>query len=90
MENTNRNQFIEILHQFILENYPKARQGILNAEDRLLEKGIIDSLGLLTLIDFLETKFQIKVSDLDVTEEKFGSIQSLANFIGEAMAKTSE
>ena len=89
MEDTTKNQVTEMLHQFILENYPKARQGVLNADDRLLEKGIIDSLGLLTLIDFLETKFEIKVSDLDVTEDKFGSIQSLSSFIGKSMTKTS-
>ena len=85
MGNINGDQITEILYKFIRENYPKARQGDLQADDRLLEKGIIDSLGLLTLIDFLETEFEIRVSDLDVTEDKFGSIQSLSGFVGESM-----
>jgi acyl carrier protein len=89
VKNITGSQVAEILRLFILENYPKARQGVLQADDRLIEKGIIDSLGLLTLIDFVEIKFEIKISDLDVTEDKFGSIVSLSSFINESLAKKS-
>jgi len=87
VKNITGDKVAEILRLFILENYPKARQGVLQADDRLIGKGIIDSLGLLMLIDFVEIKFEIKISDLDVTEDKFGSIASLSSFIKESLAK---
>ena len=83
-------QILETIRQFIIDNYPKARQGELQEDDKLLEKGIIDSLGLFTLIEFLEMTFEIKVSGSDVTEDKFASIQTLIIFVNELLSKNSE
>lgn len=80
-------QILEKIRQFILDNYPKAREGDLQADDKLLEKGIIDSLGLFTLIEFLETAFGVTVSVSDVTEDKFASIQALSDFVSESVSK---
>jgi acyl carrier protein len=87
--NTVNTQVMEQIRQFITENFPKARQGSLQEDDRLIEKGIIDSLGLLSLIDYLESTFQIKVSDLDVTEDKFGSIRTISKYVEESIVRKS-
>ena len=42
---------------FVLERFPFARQRKVAPEDSLLESGIVDSLGVLELVDFLETTF---------------------------------
>jgi len=86
VENMAEEEIVESLRCFIVENYPRARQGGLRVDDRLIEKGIIDSLGLLTLIDFLETTFGVKVSDSDVTENKFASIRTLSVFVRESLS----
>lgn len=51
------------------------------ADDGLLENGIIDSLGLLDLVAFLEQAFSITVDDDDVTLDNFESVRSIARFV---------
>jgi acyl carrier protein len=87
VENAMEGGIVRSLREFILKTYPKARQGVLRVDDRLIEKGIIDSLGLLTLIGFLEQTFGIKVLDSDVTEDKFASIETLSVFVSESLSR---
>ncbi len=48
-------------------------------DDDLLE--IIDSLGILELISFLERKYGIKVSDDDLDPENFRSVEQIVAFV---------
>ena len=50
-------------------------------DDPLLEEGIIDSLGLLEVVTFLETEFEISVDDADVTLDNFGSVNAISAFV---------
>ena len=48
--------------EFITENYLYMRPNAqLADEDRLLEKGIIDSMGVVELVEFLEQEFSVEV-----------------------------
>lgn len=49
--------------------------------------GLLDSLGLLRLIQFLEERFQIRVGDGDVGEENFGTLEHLAAFVVRKLAQ---
>ena len=49
--------------------------------DDLIESGIIDSLGILKLLEFLESKFSIHISDEELIPENFESIESIESFI---------
>ncbi len=53
----------------------------LDPEADLLEQGIIDSLGLMKLIDFLEKTFSIKTSDDEIVPENFQSLNSMVNLV---------
>ena len=55
-------------------------------DDSLLEKGILDSTGVLELIEFLEEQFGIEVSDTETVPANLGSISGLTRFV---VAKTS-
>ena len=46
-----------------------------------LGEGIIDSVGVMELVLFVEQEFSIKVEDRDVTRENFDSIHNLARYI---------
>ena len=46
-----------------------------------LEHGIIDSLGILELISFIEAQFEIKVQDEEILPENMDSIDGLCQFI---------
>ncbi len=49
----------------------------LRLDDNLIDSGILDSLGIMKLILFLEEKFGIKITDEDLSPENFGTIQAI-------------
>jgi methoxymalonate biosynthesis acyl carrier protein len=52
------------------------------AHDRdLLEAEVIDSLGIVELIAFLEGRYAIKVDDDDLAPENFRSVDSIVAFV---------
>ena len=51
--------------------------GDLSETDDLVEAEVMDSLGIMKLILFLEENFQIKISDEDLTLENFKSIETI-------------
>jgi acyl carrier protein len=50
-------------------------------DDTLVEEGIIDSTGILELIEFLESHFGIEVSEAETVPQNLGSISSLTRFV---------
>lgn len=46
-----------------------------------LREGIIDSLGVMELVGFVETRYGIRVAPHDVTPDNFDSVTKLARFI---------
>ena len=53
----------------------------LDIEGDLIEDGIIDSLGLFSIIGFMEETFGVTVANEDVVTENFGSITSMARYV---------
>jgi len=49
--------------------------------DSLLNKGIIDSTGVLELVGFLEESFNIQVEDAELVPENLDSVNNLVNYI---------
>ncbi|MBN2175632.1 MAG: acyl carrier protein [Bacteroidales bacterium] len=50
-------------------------------ETLIFVDGIFDSMGFLSLINFIEDHFQIKAEDSELLEENFESVDAIANFI---------
>ena len=77
----------ERIRAYILENLlftTDASQ--LDDEASLLERGIIDSTGVLEIVMFLEETFGIKVRDSDMLPENFDKVDSIARFVARSMA----
>lgn len=70
------------IRKFILEKFPLARKQQLKDSDTLLESGILDSLGVLDLVHFIEQEFSIAVADDELVPENFQTIDRIAAFIG--------
>ena len=47
----------------------------------LLELGIIDSTGVLELVQFLEEKYGIQVEDADLTPDNLDSLDNLVGYL---------
>ncbi|MGD8212424.1 MAG: acyl carrier protein [Desulfobacterales bacterium] len=50
-------------------------------DDNLLLSGLIDSLGIMRLITFIEQEFQVKVQPEDVTIENFSTIKIISDYL---------
>ncbi|MCP4936645.1 MAG: acyl carrier protein [bacterium] len=55
--------------------------GTLDAECSLLETDIINSIGVLELVMFLEEHFNIKVKDAEVVPENLDSIKAMVAYL---------
>lgn len=44
-------------------------------------QGILDSMGFINLINFLEESFSLKVNDNDLVETNFESVNAIAGFV---------
>ena len=60
----------------------------LSPEDDLLGSGLIDSLGMIKLLGFIEEHFELKVPPQDMTIENFMTVEAMANYL-ERIKKTS-
>lgn len=69
------------IRRFILDQFPLARQRAVGDEDPLLRTGILDSLGILEVVSFIEQEFGITVADEDLVPESFESIATIARFV---------
>lgn len=49
--------------------------------DSLLETGVLDSTGVLELIEFLEETFEFTVEDAETVPENLGSIAGLNRYV---------
>jgi acyl carrier protein len=47
----------------------------------LLQEGIIDSLGVVELVEFVQTHFGVKVEQREVRPDNFDSVLKLAAFV---------
>jgi acyl carrier protein len=47
----------------------------------LLDRGIIDSTGVLEIVLFLESEFGVKVKDSEMLPENFDSVNNIVNFV---------
>jgi len=71
-----------ILRGFISETFlPSAGLDAFADEDSFLEKGIIDSTGILELLEFIEEKFKIRVEDEEIVPDNLDSLDKLTSYI---------
>ncbi len=73
-----------ILMDYIKKELVKGRSVDITPTDDLLGAGIIDSLGILQLVAFIEDRFNFQVPDEDVVYENFFSVDALANYLKNA------
>jgi acyl carrier protein len=77
----------ENLRHYVLSNYLFTDDGsALANEDSFLERGIIDSTGILELINYLSTEFNITIADEEMIPENLDSINNLVSFVGRKRA----
>jgi acyl carrier protein len=77
-----------ILRRFIADNFMfRGSIDAIGDGASLIKAGIIDSVGILVLISFLEEQFEIKISDDEVEPENLESIDAIASFLARKTQK---
>ncbi len=72
----------ELIRKFIVENFLMGEDSEDFKDDSsFLEEGIIDSTGVLELVEFLEETFEIKVDDEELIPENLDSINNLCKYL---------
>jgi acyl carrier protein len=76
------NEVTKKISEFIVSNYlfGDAKRKPQDGES-LIAAGIIDSTGVLELIEFLETAFGIQVKDTETIPQNLDSISNLTRFV---------
>lgn len=70
------------LRGFILNSYLFGDAARMPADtDSLLQTGVLDSTGVLELIEFLEAEFAISVEDSETVPDNLDTISGLVRFI---------
>jgi len=58
----------------------------LDNDDPLIDKGIIDSMGMLELIAFAEGEYNIEVEDEEVIPDNFGTVNKLSAYVNKKLS----
>jgi len=75
-------RYAEDIKQFIIRDILSNEDYVeLNFQDNLIMTGIIDSVGIQSLISFLERKYNIEIEDQDILPENFENIDAICSFI---------
>ena len=68
--------------KYIQENLLSKKGEIeLSPEDDLLGSGLLDSMGVMRLVGFVEETFSIKIPPEDIVIENFMDVKSITNYI---------
>jgi acyl carrier protein len=70
----------ERIDQWLKRTFPLAQERGVGLHDSLLDSGIIDSLGTLEIVQFLESELGIQVTDEEMVGDNFESIYAIAQF----------
>lgn len=71
------------IRAYIFENFifEDDSEDLLNNDDSFLEKGIIDSTGILEVVMWMEDTFGVETEDTELIPENLDSVNNIANFI---------
>ena len=73
---------VKKLRKYIFDNFLFTEdENALGNDDSFMEKGIIDSTGILEVVTFIEEDFGFNVEDEELIPENLDSVDNLAAFI---------
>ena len=75
------------VRDFVVENFLFGDKGSLQDDTSFLDEGVVDSTGMLELIMFLESTYDIKVQPEEMIPENLDSVSRVARFLAKKAAK---
>lgn len=72
----------EVIRQFIAQEVAKDGLGDVISDDfPLLERQVLDSLGMFQLVSFLEDEFDIEIDDEELVPSNFNTVRDISRLV---------
>jgi len=79
------------IRQFIREKFVfSSLDTSFDDQASFMETGLVDSTGVLEIIQFIEETFGISVADEELIPENLDSVENLANFVGRKLGQVEQ
>ena len=77
MEKQHRTRLID----FIRDDLARGRVGLDVERDSLIDTGVIDSLGIMKLVQFIERELRVSIGDDELLPENFDTITAIERLL---------
>jgi acyl carrier protein len=75
-------QILAKVREFIQKEFLYMRPGVvLSDDDSLMKTGVVDSMGVLEVMQYLTDTFDVSPGDDEITEANLGSLRATARFV---------
>lgn len=75
-------EIVREIRSFVVDNFLFGEEnGGFSNDDSFLDKGLIDSMGILTLVEFVKEKYSIVIADEEIVPDHWDSVQRIATFV---------
>jgi acyl carrier protein len=82
METDQHTRVAETITRFVEEELLFRRPGVeVDADTNLVERGIVDSVGLFRVVGFLEESFELSIPPDAIVPENLGSIAAMTGYV---------
>jgi acyl carrier protein len=73
---------VDRVRAYVRENFLYMRPDWPLGDDApLLGSGVVDSIGVVELVEYLEREFGVRIPDEDITERHLGTLRAIAGFV---------
>ncbi len=77
-----KEMIINSVQSFIIDNFLFGNKlGMVGLEDSFMENRILDSTGILELVEFIEDKYEIIIEDFELLPENLDSLNNISKYI---------
>lgn len=73
------------IYQFIVNNFMFGQADGLKFDESLLQRGVIDSTGVLELVSYLQDNFNITVEDNEIVPANLETVQGIVAYVGKKL-----
>lgn len=69
------------LREFFRENVPDCDPALLDRDHSLLESGVLDSFGVMTLLSFIEEEFRVRIPADQIEPANFETLSTITALV---------
>lgn len=78
----NEQTVLEQARNFVVENFMYMRKNkTIGDTESLLRTGVISSLGMMEVVEWVESTFNVSVDPEEITEQNFDTLQGISRFV---------